>query len=109
MRISDWSSDVCSSDLQCGDLLQELAEAVCGGVLPAQQRQLVRNQRMVDEMYFAHILSCSASEDGAVAEIGRASCRERVCQYVYISVVAVTLIKKYIQHNIAASICMKNR
>src|SRR3546814_15391028 len=27
-------------------------------------------------------------------EIGRASCRERVCQYVYISVVAVSLTKK---------------
>src|SRR3546814_18849318 len=27
-------------------------------------------------------------------EIGRASCRERVCQYVYISVVDVSLIKK---------------
>src|SRR3546814_15945296 len=30
----------------------------------------------------------------AVDEIGRASCRERVCQYVYISVVAVSLKKK---------------
>src|SRR3546814_19705202 len=29
-------------------------------------------------------------------EIGRASCRERVCQYVYISVVAVSLKKKQI-------------
>src|SRR3546814_18538713 len=27
------------------------------------------------------------------AEIGRASCRERVCQYVYISVLAVSLKK----------------
>src|SRR3546814_10963854 len=27
----------------------------------------------------------------AMAQIGRASCRERVCQYVYISVVAVSL------------------
>src|SRR3546814_13280000 len=30
-------------------------------------------------------------------EIGRASCRERVCQYVSISVVAVSLQKKNIQ------------
>src|SRR3546814_17042482 len=30
----------------------------------------------------------------AVAEIGRASCRERVCQYVWISVGAVYLKKK---------------
>src|SRR3546814_20587035 len=29
-----------------------------------------------------------------VCEIGRASCRERVCQYVSISVVSVTLTKK---------------
>src|SRR3546814_12873889 len=29
-----------------------------------------------------------------VRQIGRASCRERVCQYVYISVVAVSLKKK---------------
>src|SRR3546814_11524854 len=32
-------------------------------------------------------------------EIGRASCRERVCQYVYISVVAVSLKKKYQTYN----------
>src|SRR3546814_17762459 len=29
-----------------------------------------------------------------LVEIGRASCRERVCQYVWISVVAVSLKKK---------------
>src|SRR3546814_10091123 len=33
MRISDWSSDVCSSDLQCGDLLLDpgILERVCRG------------------------------------------------------------------------------
>src|SRR3546814_14782034 len=31
-------------------------------------------------------------------KIGRASCRERVCQYVKISVVAVSLKKKNLQH-----------
>src|SRR3546814_20317173 len=31
-------------------------------------------------------------------QIGRASCRERVCQYVYISVVAVSLKKKHTQN-----------
>src|SRR3546814_19904158 len=31
---------------------------------------------------------------GCVRQIGRASCRERVCQYVWISVVAVSLKKK---------------
>src|SRR3546814_17545229 len=33
----------------------------------------------------------------AISEIGRASCRERVCQYVSISVVAVSLKKKDIR------------
>src|SRR3546814_13429683 len=33
------------------------------------------------------------------AEIGRASCRERVCQYVSISVVAVSLKKKHTYDN----------
>src|SRR3546814_11410666 len=32
------------------------------------------------------------------AKIGRASCRERVCQYVYISVVAASLKKKEHQY-----------
>src|SRR3546814_17416157 len=43
-------------------------------------------------------VSCGSAEAQgrrSVAEIGRASCRERVCQYVLISVVAVSLIKKY--------------
>src|SRR3546814_11910818 len=35
-----------------------------------------------------------AGISGLVAEIGRASCRERECQSVWISVVAVTLKKK---------------
>src|SRR3546814_13478329 len=34
---------------------------------------------------------------GAQGQIGRASCRERVCQYVEISVVAVSLKKKSTQ------------
>src|SRR3546814_17106399 len=35
---------------------------------------------------------------GALLEIGRASCRERVCQYVYISVGAVDLKKNKYKH-----------
>src|SRR3546814_6615987 len=62
MRISDWSSDVCSSDLQ-GDVGVRL-----GGAL---ERFLHRPAGGVVDM-----------DDAAVAEIGRASCRERVCQYV---------------------------
>src|SRR3546814_18500701 len=35
----------------------------------------------------------------ATPQIGRASCRERVCQYVLISVVAVTLKKELTKNN----------
>src|SRR3546814_16073300 len=37
---------------------------------------------------------------GEQAQIGRASCRERVCQYVEVSVVAVSLKKKKIKKNL---------
>src|SRR3546814_6565813 len=76
MRISDWSSDVCSSDLlirtlmtdkmpdqlKLGfalwtrDAVRELIRQRCGFLMPV---------RTVGEY-----------------QIGRASCRERVCQYV---------------------------
>src|SRR3546814_13092385 len=36
----------------------------------------------------------SAQVKSAIRQIGRASCRERECQYVYLSVVAVSLKKK---------------
>src|SRR3546814_12703678 len=39
-----------------------------------------------------------ALEQQALGEIGRASCRERVCQYVYISGVAGSLKKKTHTH-----------
>src|SRR3546814_2743854 len=80
MRISDWSSDVCSSDLERRKpdlaLVSDLTE----------QRQRVRSDgngvigtcpqrplRRVAQGIALHILP---------TKIGRASCRERVCQYV---------------------------
>src|SRR3546814_821398 len=48
------------------------------------------------QRFFGHMTGCSdlAAENGeqgrfALVQIGRASCRESVCQYVWISVVAV--------------------
>src|SRR3546814_19569332 len=38
--------------------------------------------------------ACTGLVDAILPKIGSASCRERVCQYVYISVVAVTYKKK---------------
>src|SRR3546814_8195143 len=60
MRISDWSSDVCSSDLPFNVI------SVC----PAPTRCPSRTSSVVITP------ACGA------CKIGRASCRERVCQYV---------------------------
>src|SRR3546814_16679836 len=45
---------------------------------------------------YGAILPCTLPKD---AELGRASCRERVCQYVYIPVCALTLKQKKPQQN----------
>src|SRR3546814_3052364 len=65
MRISDWSSDVCSSDLtgRGGDGAR-FGHAVARQHVPSRRRHPGSERR------------------GRSAEIGRASCRERVCQYV---------------------------
>src|SRR3546814_4085038 len=78
MRISDWSSDVCSSDLYgvTFDLVErdDKGEPETG----ARLIQELLNQEQVD-VVFGPSLSGVALQ---VAQIGRASCRERVCQYV---------------------------
>src|SRR3546814_6099346 len=74
MRISDWSSDVCSSDLLIGDLppAQRVPRAI--GLAP-QERILAAARRAVEEHR-------DQTRKMVEMEIGRASCRERVCQYV---------------------------
>src|SRR3546814_7050814 len=69
MRISDWSSDVCSSDLLLLPLAACAQGAAQGGDASAQGSAAVE----VAEQDFDAWLA---------GEIGRASCRERVCQYV---------------------------
>src|SRR3546814_12526959 len=44
------------------------------------------------------VLAVEADLSVAAEQIGRASCRERVCQYVYISVVAVSLKQNTVVH-----------
>src|SRR3546814_3583765 len=74
MRISDWSSDVCSSDLLAGEQVVDPeisgigAARKLGQVQPEMEK---RPQRRVGEAVVIFLV-----------EIGRASCRERVCQYV---------------------------
>src|SRR3546814_19436970 len=84
MRISDWSSDVCSSDLFMIDV-QAAAESqeVIRSVNPSQQIVKIVHDELKKLMVDHN------------AQIGRASCRERVCQYVSIAVVAVSLKKKH--------------
>src|SRR3546814_2983267 len=66
MRISDGSSDVCSSDLL--ERARSLAER--GFISAAGLQRAEQDQR------------AALAEQNAALEIGRASCRERVCQYV---------------------------
>src|SRR3546814_3434652 len=85
MRISDWSSDVCSSDLA---LFADM-EIPDGGMLDPTQ---VIHPKAEAEIAFtmgrdledpdASLETVIAAIDKAVPEIGRASCRERGCQYV---------------------------
>src|SRR3546814_3053226 len=118
MRISDWSSDVCSSDLaSLGGEWQAVQILRAGGERAADIRPLVRlnvsvvvgeGERMeagshggggriayetlldpahwqagVDEALRQALVNLAAVDTpaGEMPEIGRASCRERVCQY----------------------------
>src|SRR3546814_8144793 len=84
MRISDWSSDVCSSDL-----VRQLVRADAPECLTAPHRRgFVGEHQAVAVDDEAGVLHRARPEirRGQVVElgeqIGRASCRERVCQYV---------------------------
>src|SRR3546814_15074074 len=107
MRISDWSSDVCSSDLinaqitrQCNDhgrhndsdgvvcdhFRQQHRQCINGkdqsprGYVTQQGRQCVDNQLNATGLLQAKTYS-QHPEDEDENKIGRASCRERVCKY----------------------------
>src|SRR3546814_18381228 len=93
MRISDWSSDVCSSDLRCYSGINVLI--LWGAVVERGflgQRWLTFRQALG---LGGHVRKGETGTTVVYADqIGRASCRERVCQYVYISVVAEYLKKQ---------------
>src|SRR3546814_12087817 len=106
MRISDWSSDVCSSDL---------IEGATGGDRNfgpafdyAALRKRFRNTWIANNGYTLEMAEAALAGKQAdliafgrpfianpdLVEIGRASGRERVCQYVEIAVVAGRFKKK---------------
>src|SRR3546814_1109502 len=92
MRISDWSSDVCSSDL-IGAFIAVIA--TCGMIAPPLNVPAMSISDGVNMPYAgfgmpllvlslppaAFVVALSALRLRGRA-IGRASCRERVCQYV---------------------------
>src|SRR3546814_19357897 len=83
MRISDWSSDVCSSDLR--NMFLEGRQASTPGFLALGGIDHGDADAILDTGDGIEKFELQQNE------IGRASCRERVCQYVSISVVAVSL------------------
>src|SRR3546814_10958362 len=100
MRISDWSSDVCSSDLLEGvefflrkidlpnalpkDVQKELSRSV------KESKHELKPLELAGEgwksLYRNHaqetLSGLNTPNSGNLDQIGRASCRERVCQYV---------------------------
>src|SRR3546814_12425277 len=121
MRISDWSS-TCAlpiytllvlDNFDAPDIQRARAEAERVGVrlaiapvsepklssLYKSSRALVRPDQLVawrgDEWPSTGLLSFAAGK-----QIGSASCRERVCQYVSISVVAVSIKTKHLTNRL---------
>src|SRR3546814_4904712 len=77
MRISDWSSDVCSSDLGEPPILR-----VYTRLLDAAARPQTNEPEDLDKSIYDTMGALGRLSDEVAKEIGRASCRERVCQYV---------------------------
>src|SRR3546814_9980258 len=80
MRISDWSSDVCSSDLLHFTPLPNLRRIVESGLLSRDHVQEQGGIRTHGNVAATAVFKTAALNHSA--KIGRASCRERVCQYV---------------------------
>src|SRR3546814_11435188 len=87
MRISDWSSDVCSSDLMREDGAALQDSSVVAGDYAERGGE---GESMETVAADAQRIPCFREGQ----EIGRASCRERVCESVQILVVAVSLKKE---------------
>src|SRR3546814_11102771 len=105
MRISDWSSDVCSSDLlyvlsvgcsnrqtfshlsPCHDTLTLMIHSLDGNcaistawIIPPAGRRVVSSRSRIGS--YCHSSLCGIVIYSLLPKIGRAACRERVCQYV---------------------------
>src|SRR3546814_8178635 len=80
MRISDWSSDVCSSDLV------DLVVVRLARIGPVDARREGTDSASLDRVGGSRLRLEFRRVDELLTtgqrQIGRASCRERVCQYV---------------------------
>src|SRR3546814_13301282 len=102
MRISDWSSDVCSSDLTVGELAAPFEISLAGA---SKHIQVLERAGLIQRQVQGRVHTChldarplhagaewisnyerfwNRKVDAleALLQIGRASCRERVCQSV---------------------------
>src|SRR3546814_13487993 len=97
MRISDWSSDVCSSDLAMKHGSKDETALIRDAIMHGRVEQLEAVLKAVEStgaipytraLAERHSLKAVESlgdlpdSPHKKAKIGRASCRERVCQYV---------------------------
>src|SRR3546814_3476510 len=88
MRISDWSSDVCSSDLAPYIPVPAFVPpAPSAPVAPPAAGSLYNGpiNGYIVHHHVCHRTCCICNWrpiSGSGGQIGRASCRERVCQYV---------------------------
>src|SRR3546814_3622696 len=91
MRISDWSSDVCSSDLlmqlnrdsQATSIAQRAMELTVHPLTEPQRDQLrALCHHLLGGVSDLRTVTFNAFVASPTNKIGRASCRERVCQYV---------------------------
>src|SRR3546814_12783767 len=90
MRISDWSSDVCSSYLGDGG---ECIDPACG-LEPALHPHIGLVEPRPDEAVYG-VARLVVRPFLVPVQSGRASCRERGCQYVSTTVVAGSLKKTH--------------
>src|SRR3546814_12301640 len=106
MRIRDWSSDVCSSDLPVqigralmrqqvppGRVVHGRLAGADGGIDIGGIGGGHRGQRLVVGWI------AGGQRPALTGPIGMWSCRERGCQYCVISVVAVSVTNKKIDHS----------
>src|SRR3546814_15582636 len=97
MRISDWSSDVCSSDLVARRLKADLFISIHADSAGnpdargatvytlsevASDREAARLAARENKSDIINGVDLGTEASDVSSKIGRASCRERVCQYV---------------------------